>query len=111
MDQSGKLAVAPGAVVVLADAVPDQGGYMVAIVRPRVLELQTGYPAPVPMSATQRSEEHTSELQSLMRISYAVFCLKNKKHHTNTTQDTVDYTQRHSMQHLHKFITHSYTYT
>src|SRR3546814_5960052 len=29
-----------------------------------------------------RSEEHTSELQSLMRISYAVFCLKNKKHIT-----------------------------
>src|SRR3546814_6847166 len=28
----------------------------------------------------ERSEEHTSELQSLMRISYAVFCLKNKKH-------------------------------
>src|SRR3546814_4240714 len=31
------------------------------------------------MTAAQRSEEHTSELQSLMRISYAVFCLKNKK--------------------------------
>src|SRR3546814_2753570 len=31
----------------------------------------------------QRSEEHTSELQSLMRISYAVFCLKKKKHTTN----------------------------
>src|SRR3546814_5237917 len=30
-----------------------------------------------------RSEEHTSELQSLMRISYAVFCLKKKKIHTN----------------------------
>src|SRR3546814_6372552 len=30
-----------------------------------------------------RSEEHTSELQSLMRISYAVFCLKKKKHKTN----------------------------
>src|SRR3546814_10334381 len=29
----------------------------------------------------RRSEEHTSELQSLMRISYAVFCLKKKKHH------------------------------
>src|SRR3546814_3443152 len=28
----------------------------------------------------RRSEEHTSELQSLMRISYAVFCLKNKQH-------------------------------
>src|SRR3546814_4170007 len=32
----------------------------------------------------QRSEEHTSELQSLMSISYAVFCLKNKKHQINT---------------------------
>src|SRR3546814_6010806 len=32
-----------------------------------------------------RSEEHTSELQSLMRISYAVFCLKQKKKHNNTT--------------------------
>src|SRR3546814_1585328 len=31
-----------------------------------------------------RSEEHTSELQSLMRISYAVFCLKKKKKHQNT---------------------------
>src|SRR3546814_4420961 len=30
-----------------------------------------------------RSEEHTSELQSLMRISYAVFCLKKKKHRKN----------------------------
>src|SRR3546814_4916114 len=29
----------------------------------------------------KRSEEHTSELQSLMRISYAVFCLKKKKNH------------------------------
>src|SRR3546814_9216835 len=32
-----------------------------------------------------RSEEHTSELQSLMRISYAVFCLKKKKHNTRTS--------------------------
>src|SRR3546814_10275247 len=32
-----------------------------------------------------RSEEHTSELQSLMRISYAVFCLKKKKITINTT--------------------------
>src|SRR3546814_4843111 len=31
-----------------------------------------------------RSEEHTSELQSLMRISYAVFCLKKKKTHATT---------------------------
>src|SRR3546814_5614704 len=34
-----------------------------------------------PAVTSARSEEHTSELQSLMRISYAVFCLKNKKIH------------------------------
>src|SRR3546814_4341652 len=36
-------------------------------------------------SEADRSEEHTSELQSLMRISYAVFCLKKKKKTTTTT--------------------------
>src|SRR3546814_6200494 len=35
-----------------------------------------------------RSEEHTSELQSLTRISYAVFCLKKKKTNTTTQQPT-----------------------
>src|SRR3546814_4478446 len=40
-----------------------------------ILELSGGAPA----DAHARSEEHTSELQSLMRISYAVFCLKKKK--------------------------------
>src|SRR3546814_4933477 len=35
--------------------------------------------------AARRSEEHTSELQSLMRISYAVFCLKKKKKHRHAT--------------------------
>src|SRR3546814_2111886 len=35
---------------------------------------------PTICSSDGRSEEHTSELQSLMRISYAVFCLKKKKH-------------------------------
>src|SRR3546814_7520046 len=37
----------------------------------------------IALTSCSRSEEHTSELQSLMRISYAVFCLKKKK--TNTT--------------------------
>src|SRR3546814_6974955 len=37
-------------------------------------------------SVVSRSEEHTSELQSLMRISYAVFCLKKKKTKTQTTE-------------------------
>src|SRR3546814_10276989 len=37
-----------------------------------------------------RSEEHTSELQSLMRISYAVFCLKKKKNKKNKSQHDQD---------------------
>src|SRR3546814_4102076 len=36
-----------------------------------------------------RSEEHTSELQSLMRISYAVFCLKKKKYHNHRQLNTL----------------------
>src|SRR3546814_7984105 len=36
-----------------------------------------------------RSEEHTSELQSLMRISYAVFCLKKQKQHKNHNTTTI----------------------
>src|SRR3546814_2964228 len=46
-------------------------------------------------SATKRrSEEHTSELQSLMRISYAVFCLKKKKHkRTHERHDGVEFRQ------------------
>src|SRR3546814_2750745 len=39
-----------------------------------------------------RSEEHTSELQSLMRISYAVFCLKKKNNPTTTRDDTINIT-------------------
>src|SRR3546814_5421091 len=38
--------------------------------------------------AAGRSEEHTSELQSLMRTSYAVFCLKKKKLHKQNTTNT-----------------------
>src|SRR3546814_10464158 len=38
-----------------------------------------------------RSEEHTSELQSLMRISYAVFCLKKKKSNKNTAYNHIQY--------------------
>src|SRR3546814_1442970 len=43
----------------------------------------------------QRSEEHTSELQSLMRISYAVFCLKKKKHRKDNTTVTDNSTNTH----------------
>src|SRR3546814_5727026 len=43
----------------------------------------------------ERSEEHTSELQSLMRISYAVFCLKKKKHKTKTRQSLTSYSSQY----------------
>src|SRR3546814_7206296 len=45
-----------------------------------------------PLSADTRSEEHTSELQSLMRISYAVFCLKKKIKNTHKNK-TMNNTQ------------------
>src|SRR3546814_980681 len=50
----------------------DQGACQRRLARPRL--------------ADHRSEEHTSELQSLMRISYAVFCLKKKKTSHKTTK-------------------------
>src|SRR3546814_5084670 len=50
-----------------------------ARVRPRREMPRTGRP----QTNLERSEEHTSELQSLMRISYAVFCLKKKKQKNN----------------------------
>src|SRR3546814_4555031 len=51
-----------------------------------------------------RSEEHTSELQSLMRISYAVFCLKKKKYSViivSTTKYIDHNTEYHSSCHTH----------
>src|SRR3546814_5433948 len=53
---------------------------------------------PRPARAAWRSEEHTSELQSLMRISYAVFCLKKKKkqNHTHITKQLLEYTQHNN---------------
>src|SRR3546814_7637907 len=45
-------------------------------------------------TTSRRSEEHTSELQSLMRISYAVFCLKKKKNNRTTIHTTTNNTNR-----------------
>src|SRR3546814_5238350 len=49
----------------------------------RAQDLPAASPPILITSLGQRSEEHTSELQSLMRISYAVFCLKKKTKNTN----------------------------
>src|SRR3546814_9002987 len=54
-----------------------------------LVENMAGYACPHCGEVSDRSEEHTSELQSLMRISYAVFCLK-KKTNTNTKQITIN---------------------
>src|SRR3546814_1792088 len=51
----------------------------VAVRAPFLIALITCWRERPVWAATSRSEEHTSELQSLMRISYAVFCLKKKK--------------------------------
>src|SRR3546814_3658980 len=52
--------------------------------RPADRNDQEGQHRELRTAAAVRSEEHTSELQSLMRISYAVFCLKKKKARTPT---------------------------
>src|SRR3546814_9925930 len=53
-------------------------GRIIRIERPHACDCQ-GAPVAPGASGRGRSEEHTSELQSLMRISYAVFCLKKKR--------------------------------
>src|SRR3546814_2030813 len=63
--------------------VDDRGGHLVAAVRRQAvhedrLRLGQRHNQVVNLVGAQRSEEHTSELQSLMRISYAVFCSKKK---------------------------------
>src|SRR3546814_1410208 len=55
------------------------------------------------MTCLIRSEEHTSELQSLMRISYAVFCLKKKTKNkeTSSTKHTQTVKQHNYPEHIH----------
>src|SRR3546814_3219950 len=76
--------------------VPDNAG-AVETLRKKIEEELTAHFDALDLSRTQiagrrdhilqRSEEHTSELQSLMRISYAVFCLKKKTLHNKNTAD------------------------
>src|SRR3546814_6065940 len=51
-----------------------------------------------------RSEEHTSELQSLMRISYAVFCLKKKKKKNNETNIHINNRHKNKLTSLNKYL-------
>src|SRR3546814_5149424 len=67
----------------IARGVDQQGGVMLRLCGPKAIELMLQMAA-LGIEIIARSEEHTSELQSLMRISYAVFCLKKN---TNTQKD------------------------
>src|SRR3546814_5653459 len=70
----------PGAGLILPDAV----------VIPIEIDLFERYG--IPANRANRSEEHTSELPSLMRISYAVFCLKQQKQQNKYTTYSTNYT-------------------
>src|SRR3546814_3955953 len=63
--------------------------------------------APVCPTSAWRSEEHTSELQSLMRISYAVFCLKKKTHYSTQLLHRTNSQILHHNLTPHQFIPHS----
>src|SRR3546814_3730963 len=67
-------------------------GTRASAIPPHMFDEHSDY-VPVDLLSGRRSEEHTSELQSLMRISYAVFCLK-KKNRTNDNHITSKYNNR-----------------
>src|SRR3546814_4277263 len=64
-----------------ANADRDGGVGIVGTLPEKGCARELGTHARLPAGASRRSEEHTSELQSLMRISYAVLCLKKKMSH------------------------------
>src|SRR3546814_2878933 len=65
-----------------------QSGKVIA----RLVTIPEGMPSILVYEKLMRSEEHTSELQSLMRISYAVFCLKKKKIKNKNTNGNIQVT-------------------
>src|SRR3546814_10839692 len=69
-------------------SVPVQALHAFGRLAPLRVRLFTDFLADRLAAHSARSEEHTSELQSLMRISYAVFCLKKKKQEQETTYQT-----------------------
>src|SRR3546814_2562656 len=90
----GRCAVGPG----VGPAIPDRlgvGAIGAALGEPGML---------IRGVRIDRSEEHTSELQSLMRISYAVFCLKKKKKKTQKTRRRQNHSVNYEYIHITKHI-------
>src|SRR3546814_7510476 len=98
----------PGVRAALAESVEDAGvdGRIAQIVAGLAVDIKRDRHAPCALArdhpvgpsfhhgqdaVLRRSEEHTSELQSLMRISYAVFCLKKKKTRTTNRHSNKQY--------------------
>src|SRR3546814_2313671 len=65
-------------------------------------QMPTNWLRCAPRPAPMRSEEHTSELQSLMRISYAVFCLKKNKQPVRKQPDDEQHTPQKRKEHTKK---------
>src|SRR3546814_10119296 len=74
---SGSMSTLPPRIVSIAWLIHGPNFCMTGLCVQSFMEIKAAGPLAAPSSS--RSEEHTSELQSLMRISYAVFCLKKKK--------------------------------
>src|SRR3546814_10406918 len=84
---------AEGGAVVGGDIQRGQGGAAVSSDLDRLVGFLGREDNPVVAVGDLRSEEHTSELQSLMRISYAVFCLKKTKYNHKKQESNIHYTQ------------------
>src|SRR3546814_4132471 len=91
MDKAGRR---PACFVQVNIGAEEQKGGVAIADLPALLAEARG--AELPIAGLMRSEEHTSELQSLMRISYAVFCLKKKN--TNETTDTITWIENNNSQ-------------
>src|SRR3546814_8812989 len=88
------------------------GGESTTTTRRTSAPMAAGKPAKLPampstmVTTARRSEEHTSELQSLMRISYAFFCLKKTKPSNNSSLSSLVYIYNTVLYRIHYMIQH-----
>src|SRR3546814_8894921 len=90
--RSAGINVCCGGIVGMGETREDRIGFLHALATLPAHPESVPINALVPVKGTVRSEEHTSELQSLMRISYAVFCLKKKNDNLHNRTTTITQT-------------------